>query len=68
MDCPESAKVVLWLDETIGFWIQSGAFIISALGAIAIICNTSYQFKKRATIDLVLHESSNPEIVEAKNK
>lgn len=66
MDCHESTKIILWLGETIGFWVQTGAFILSAFGAIAIIYNNSHQAKKRATIDLVLHELSNPEIVEAK--
>lgn len=68
MDCPESTKIVLWLGESIGFWIQTGAFVFSALGAIAIIYNNSHQAKKRATIDLVLHELSNPEIIEAKKQ
>lgn len=66
MDCQESAKVVLWLGESYGFWIQTGAIVLSAFGAIAIIYNSSHQAKKRATVDLVLHESSNPEIISAK--
>ena len=68
MDCHESAKIVLWLGETLGFWVQTGAFILSAFGAIAIIYNNSHQAKKRATIDLVLHELTNPEIIEAKKQ
>lgn len=46
--------------------MQTGAFILSAFGAIAIIYNNSHQAKKRATIDLVLHELCNAEIIEAK--
>lgn len=68
MDCNESAKITLWLGETLGFWIQTGAFVLSAIGAIAIIYNNSHQAKKRATIDLVLHELTNPEIIEAKKQ
>lgn len=64
----ESAKIVLWLGETTGFWIQTGAIILSALVAIAILYNNSHQAKKRATIDLVLHETNNPEIIDAKKQ
>lgn len=67
MDCNETAKTALLLGETMGFWIQSGAFILSALGAIAIIFNNSHQAKKRATIDLVLHELSDQAVIDAKN-
>ncbi len=67
MDCNETAKTALLLGETIGFWIQTGAIILSAIGAIAIIYNNSHQAKKRATIDLVLHELSDKEIIDAKN-
>jgi hypothetical protein len=67
LDCNETAKTALLLGETIGFWIQTGAIILSAIGAIAIIYNNSHQAKKRATIDLVLHELSDKEIIEAKN-
>lgn len=66
--CTESAQTILWLGESLGFWVQTGAFILSAVGAIAIIYNNSHQAKKRATVDLVLHELTNPEIVEAKQK
>jgi len=62
-DCVE---IVRWLGETRGFWIQTGAFVLSALGAIAIIYNSSHQAKKRATIDLALHELSDPKLIEAK--
>lgn len=68
MDGNEAAKAVFWLGETLGFWIQSGAFIITAVGAVAIIYNNSHQAKKRATIDLVLHESQNPILMEAKKQ
>lgn len=68
MPDPETIEVVRWLGETKGFWIQTGAFIFSALGAIGIIYNNSHQAKKRATIDLVLHESGNPTLLAAKKE
>ncbi|MBU0592426.1 MAG: DUF4760 domain-containing protein [Gammaproteobacteria bacterium] len=64
----ETVDVIRYLGETTGFWIQTGAFVFSALGAIAIIYNNSHQAKKRATIDLVLHESSNQFLIDAKKE
>lgn len=66
MDCQEAAKVAFFLGESRGFWVQTGAFILSAFGAIAIIYNNSHQAKKRATVDLVLYELGNPLLIEAK--
>lgn len=63
----DGAEVVRYFGETIGFWIQTGAFALSAFGAVAIIYNNSHQAKKRATIDLALHENANQEIKEAKD-
>lgn len=68
MACQETEKIVLWLGESLGFWIQTGAFIFTAVGAIAVIYNNSHQAKKRATIDLVLHENQNQKLIEAKNQ
>lgn len=62
----ESTKIILWLGETAGYWIQTVAIVLSAFSAIAIIYNNSHQAKKRATVDLVLHELSNPLLIEAK--
>lgn len=68
MCCHESAETALWLGETIGFWVQTGAVILSAGAAIAIIFNNSHQAKKRATIDLVLHETDNDNLVKSKHE
>lgn len=68
MAVTETAEVVRVLGETMGFWIQTGAFVFSAFGAIAIIYNNSHQAKKRATIDLALHEYDNEQIREAKKQ
>lgn len=68
----EVAETTRWLGETIGFWIQTGAFLISALAASgALFYNarqvkllreqnnaTEKQGRSRATVDVVLHEKS----------
>lgn len=56
------------LGETLGFWIQTTIFFVSAIGAIAIIYNDSHQNKKRATIDLALHETQNEKLALAKEQ
>lgn len=57
-----------WLGGSIGFQIQTVAIVLSALSAIALLYINSRQAKKRATVDLVLHETTNPEIIEAKKQ
>ena len=65
---PATNDVVLYWGETIGFWIQTVAFVFSAVGAILIIYRNDRQARKRATIDLVLHNNTNTELNEAKKK
>nr|DAO38218.1 MAG TPA: protein of unknown function (DUF4760) [Caudoviricetes sp.] len=42
--------------ETIGFWVQTGAFVLSALGAVGVIWHNGKAAKRRATIDLIISE------------
>src|SRR5690606_18874635 len=35
----------LWLGETAGFWLQTGAFIISAIGALGALAYSALQFR-----------------------
>ena len=65
MICPEAAKAVGWLGETWGFWIQTGAFFVSALGAIAVIYYNGRQARVSALINLLLHQKSDVELIEA---
>lgn len=65
MDGQEVAKAVGWLGETWGFWIQTGAFFLSAIGAIAVIYYNGKQARLRALIDLVVHQKTDLELVNA---
>ena len=65
MDNNESIKVILWLGESAGFWIQTLAIFLSALAAIYIIYHNGLMAKKRATIDHIIHQKSNPELLKS---
>jgi hypothetical protein len=59
-------KVVWWLGESKGFWVQTGALIISAIGGVLIILSRSKTERRRATVDLVLQEKNDTALIEAK--
>lgn len=50
-----------YLGETIGFWIQTGAITLSAIGAILVIIHNGRSAKRRATIDLIIAEQKDKE-------
>ena len=68
----EVAQTTCLLGETLGFWIQTGAFVVSALAAAgALFYNarqvrllreqsvaSEKQARSRATVDVALHEKS----------
>jgi hypothetical protein len=54
-----------WLGETWGFWIQSGALSLSALGALWIVWSRARSERRRATVELLIHQQSNAELREA---
>jgi hypothetical protein len=56
---------IWWLGETKGFWVQTGALIISAVGALWLIHSTERSEKQRATIDLTLQQENTPELMSA---
>ncbi len=58
MECQQIAKAIGWLGETWGFWIQTGAFFLTAIGAIAVIYYNGKQARLRALIDLVVHQKT----------
>lgn len=58
---------LMWLGETKGFWIQTGAFLVSAIAAIGVIIHSGRQSRRRATIDLTLHDNQNTALKEAKD-
>lgn len=65
MNCTEATKCVWWLGETIGFWIQTGAFFLSALAAVFVIYHNGRLAKKRALIDLIIQQKSDASLIAA---
>lgn len=49
--CSEGCK---WLGESIGFWIQTGAVVLSAVAAVIVIWFNGMALRRRATIDLII--------------
>jgi hypothetical protein len=68
IDEKSAQSVTRWLGDTIGFWVQTFAFIISAVAAILIIIYSKRQESRRATIDLVLHQTSDQEFKDTRKK
>ncbi len=65
MDSQEVVKTIGWLGESWGFWIQTGAFFLSAVGAIGVIYYNGKQARLRALIDLIVHQKTDLDLVEA---
>ena len=61
-------KVVWWLGETKGFWVQTGALFLSAIGALWIVMSREKSERRRATVELVLHNTSNSDLKTAKKE
>lgn len=68
MACIAAADAVCFLGESIGFWIQTGAFFLSALAGVAVIFNNNHRARQRATVDLSLAETNNKDLQLAKDK
>jgi len=66
--CDVAAESAWFLGESIGFWIQTGAFFLSALAGVAVIFNNNHRARQRATVDLSLAETNNKALQEAKDK
>jgi hypothetical protein len=65
MDCQQIAKTVGWLGETWGFWIQTGAFLISAAAGVAVIYYNGKQGRSKALIDLIVQQKTNKDLIDA---
>lgn len=65
MDDQQIVKTIGWLGESWGFWIQTGAFFLSALGAIAVIYYNGKQARLRALIDLIVHQKTDVDLLAA---
>lgn len=59
----QTSDAIGWLGETWGFWVQTGALVLSALAAVAVIYFNGRQARKRATIDLMLHQKNNQQLL-----
>jgi hypothetical protein len=59
----ETAKI---LGESYGFWVQTGAVILSALMAILAVLHNGKMARKRTTIDVLLQENQDRGLVAAK--
>jgi hypothetical protein len=68
MDCSQPIKTIGWFGETWGFWIQTGAFILSALAGVAVIYYNAALARTRATIDLIIHQKADKELLAAVEK
>ncbi|MDG2957003.1 DUF4760 domain-containing protein [Bisgaard Taxon 10/6] len=55
-----------FLGESYGFWIQTGAVVLSALMAVLAIHHNGRMARKRTTIDVLLQENQDVELREAK--
>jgi Domain of unknown function (DUF4760) len=58
-------KVIGWLGESVGFWIQTAAFLVSAGAGILVIRHNGRLAKKRALIDLIIQQKSNKDLLAA---
>ena len=64
MDLTDATKIV-WLGESIGFWIQTGAFLLSALAAVWVIRHNGVMARRRSTIDHIIHQKSDKDLLDA---
>lgn len=60
-----AAEPLLFLGESIGFWIQTGAFFLSAIGAIAVIYYNGRQARVSALVAILTHQQSNEDLLAA---
>jgi len=51
-----------------GLWIQTGAIVVSAIGVIATLLWQKKIFSRRATLDLVMSEQTDPGTIERRTK
>jgi len=66
LDAPTVIETHKWLGETWGFWVQTGALIVSAVAAIYLIAASRKDNRRRATIDLVIQQKQDSELQTAK--
>src|ERR1700730_5323875 len=69
------AETYKFLGESIGFWIQTGAFVLSAFYAARQVRmlrlqtdKNEEQAKRRATVDMAIHEKQDVTLLNARRK
>jgi hypothetical protein len=62
------AEPAKWLCESIGFWVQTAMLAVSALAGILIIRSRGKQEARRATVDLIVEQKRDQELIKAKLK
>lgn len=55
-----------FLGETAGFWIQTTALLVTGLAALGTIWFNRISAQQRATIDLILHQKIDQNLIDAK--
>jgi hypothetical protein len=68
LDCQVLTDGTVICEQTYGFWIQTGAIVVSALAAIGLLFYTLAIARKRATVDLVMQQKLDKDLVDARNK
>lgn len=63
MAAAECAKAVLFLGESNGFWIQTGAIILSAIAGVWVIRSNGFSSRRRATIDHIIHQKTDEKLI-----
>ncbi|OOF84174.1 hypothetical protein BKG93_08360 [Rodentibacter ratti] len=59
-------ETVKFLGESYGFWVQTGAVVLSAIMAVLAILHNGRMARRRTTIDVLLQENQDRQLVAAK--
>ncbi len=59
---------IRFLGESLGFWAQTASFTLSAIAAVIIIYHNGLLARRRATVDHIIHQKSDPDLLAAIDK
>jgi hypothetical protein len=68
MELPVPSQNAIAIAQTYGLWIQTGAICLSALAAVLLILWTQRVASRRATLDLMMLEQSDPAHIEGRRE
>lgn len=66
MDAPLAQEAFTLLGESAGFWIQTTAIIVTGIAAVISIRTNGRSSQHRATIDLLLAQKTDQNLIDAK--